>query len=270
MPEPPFELAPEIAAYYARGAELGRLDAGPSALELVRTRELLLRHLPPAPARVLDVGGGPGVYADWLAGLGYDVHLVDPVPLHVGEATTRAQGRFSVALGDARRLEEDDESADTVLLLGPLYHLVEREDRVSALGEARRVARAGSVVVAAAISRFAPLFGGLLGGYVADPEFYEIMQGDLRDGRHRGAVDRDAYFTTAYFHHPSELAEEFQDAGLEWTELVGVEGPGWLWPAFWEEGDPRVTALWAARAVESEPSLLGLSAHLLAAGRAPA
>ena len=103
---------------------------------------LLERFLPAPPSRVLDVGGASGLYASWLSGRGYHVHLIDPVPLHREQATT--DGRFSVAPGDARHLAEDDASYDAVLLLGPLYHLTERTDRVRTLAEARRVTRPGA------------------------------------------------------------------------------------------------------------------------------
>ena len=112
---------------------------------------LLERFLPAPPARVLDIGGASGVYASWLSGRGYQVHLIDPVPLHREQAM--ADGRFSVASGDARHLAEDDGSYDAVLLLGPLYHLTDRTDRVGALAEARRVTRPGGIVAAAVISR---------------------------------------------------------------------------------------------------------------------
>src|SRR5215203_1900883 len=127
-------------------------------------RGLLRRHLPPVPARVLDVGGGPGAYARWLADLGYDVYLVDPVPLHVEQATAAASARsqpFTVAQGDARALAEEARSFDAVLLLGPLYHLIHSEERLAALAEARRVLVDRGVMVAAAISRFASAVDGL-------------------------------------------------------------------------------------------------------------
>lgn len=54
-----------------------------------RTLELLERWLPPAPARVLDIGGGPGRYVAWLAERGYTVQLLDPVPKHVRQARSR-------------------------------------------------------------------------------------------------------------------------------------------------------------------------------------
>src|SRR4051794_13680018 len=119
---------PEVVAHYNAGREEDRLTAEGAPLELVRTQEILLRYLPPPPAVVLDVGGGPGVYAFWIAERGYTVHLMDPVPLHLEQARARAGNSASTALatislGDARRLEFEIGSADAVLLLGPLYHL---------------------------------------------------------------------------------------------------------------------------------------------------
>src|SRR6185436_3267742 len=117
-----------ITWYYNRGLERDRLDAGAGALELARTQALLERYLPPAPATIADVGGGPGRYAIWLTERGYRVHLVDPVPLHVEQAREAARvlpgGALAGAeVGDARALNLADSSADAVLLLGPLYHL---------------------------------------------------------------------------------------------------------------------------------------------------
>src|SRR5439155_2231303 len=110
------------------------------------------RALPPAPARILDVGGATGVYAGPLAEAGYAVHVVDPVPEHV--ARSAALPGVSAAEGDARALDKPDASHDAVLLLGPLYHLLDRADRVRAWREAGRVVRPGGVVVGATISRF--------------------------------------------------------------------------------------------------------------------
>src|SRR5262245_18684569 len=129
--------ASETDSHYAGGGERDRLAPGVGRLALARTQELLERHLPPPPAVVADVGGGPGVYACWLAGLGYEVHLTDPVPLHIAQAEEASRARpgsqiASFTLGDARTLTHQDDSTDAVLLLGPLYHLTERGDRVAA------------------------------------------------------------------------------------------------------------------------------------------
>jgi ubiquinone/menaquinone biosynthesis C-methylase UbiE len=261
----------EIRGYYEGGAELRRLEQGYSRIELVRTQELLERHLPAAPARVLDVGGGPGVYAEWLAARGYEVRLVDPAPLHVREATKLAAGRFEAIEGDARALEEPDESYDAVLLLGPLYHLTEREDRRRSLGEAFRVVRPGGVVPAAAISRFASLLDGMYGGYLSDERFWPIVQRDLADGQHRSPPDIETpAFTTAYFHRPEDLRAELEDAGFRVEGVFGIEGPGWLVADRWDDERAREHILRVAREVEQEPTVIGTSSHLLAVGRKPA
>ncbi len=264
-------MADEMRAYYDRGEEQQRLVGNGEALELVRTRELLLRYLPPAPATVLDVGGAAGVYAVWLAQLGYRVHLVDPMPLHVEQARAAAAAQpdapFTAAVGDARRLAETDGSVDAVLLLGPLYHLTEREDRLVALREAGRVVRSGGPVLAAGISRFASLLDGLRFARLGDPAFARIVEQDLRDGQHRNPDGIPGWFTTAFFHHPDELAAEFQEAGLTLEAMLGIEGPGWLLDGAWLDPTRRESVLFAARMVEREPSLLGLSAHLFAVGR---
>ena len=262
-----------ILEHYQAGAESDRLGRGASRIERARTEELLRRFLPRPPAAILDVGGGPGAYASWLAELGYDVDLIDLVPLHVEqalEAAHRSSRPFTATVGDARSLDHGDSSYDAVLLLGPLYHLTERPDRVRALGEARRVARPGGVVVGAGVSRFASLLDGLREGLLTDPTFAAIVERDLLDGQHRNPnPPRLEWFTTAYFHHPHELAAEVADAGLELGGVFGVEGPGWLLAERWDDDAGREDILRAARAIEQEPGLLGVSAHLLVVARVP-
>jgi ubiquinone/menaquinone biosynthesis C-methylase UbiE len=252
-------------AYYGKGEEGKRLSAGTSRIELARTQELLRRFLPPPPADVLDVGGGAGPYAAWLAGLGYRVHLVDIVPLHVEQAA--AVGSFTASVGDARSLDQRDESQDAVLLLGPLYHLTERTDRLRALAEARRVLRPGGALAAAAISRFASVLDGVLNDFLGDPEFDAIVERDLRDGQHRNPNERAGYFTTAFFHHPNDLADEVREAGFGLEGVFGIEGPGWLLRDRWDDERGRAAILRAARALEREPTAVGVSAHLLAIAR---
>jgi hypothetical protein len=157
-----------------------------------------------------------------------------------------------------------------VLLLGPLYHLAERAERLQALAEARRVCRQGGVIIAAAISRFASTLDGLRGGYLEDPTFAAIAAGDRRDGRHRNPTGDPAYFTTAYFHRPEELAAECAAAGLVHEATLAVEGPGWFLPdldARLADERRRAVLLAALAALEAEPTLLGVSAHLLAVAR---
>jgi ubiquinone/menaquinone biosynthesis C-methylase UbiE len=255
--------ADDLQAHYAGQDEGRRLDRTPHGrLELIRTQELLQRLLPAPPARVLDVGGGTGLYADWLAGLGYDVHLVDVVPLHVD--TALAYGTFSAAVGDARDLDAGDETCDAVLLLGPLYHLVSADDRLTALSEARRVTRPGGAVVAAAIGRYMALLDWCAAGELSEETLAKLLP-VIATGRH----DPSLGFTDAYFHTADELAGELREAGLRDVQVVGIEGPAWIAAdaAGVDRFDEYVeSAVRCARAVETDPALLASSAHLLAVG----
>jgi ubiquinone/menaquinone biosynthesis C-methylase UbiE len=275
MTERPRDLG-DVVGFYNRGLERDRLGSGHGALEMARTVALLERYLPPPPAVVADVGGGPGRYAVWLAKRGYRVHLTDPVPLHIDQARDAASeagvSLTSAVVGDARAVKLPDASVDAVLLLGPLYHLPERHDRIRALSEARRVCRAGGVVIAAAISRFASTLDGMREGYLEDPAFVTVAANDRRDGRHYNPTNHPGYFTTAYFHRPEELAAECADAGLSHEATLGIEGPAWFLAdldARLADDNRRGVLLDALAAIEAEETLVGASAHLLAVARRP-
>ena len=275
MAEPtPVGFDPAIAAYYESAPEESRLEQGAFQLEHLRTRELIERHAPAPPATVIDVGGAAGAYAFWLAERGYDVHLIDATPRLVEEARRRnaraSRALTSCRVGDARALPFDDAAAAIVLMLGPLYHLTDAGDRAVALREASRVLQPDGVVIAAGISRSASALDGLARDLLRDPRFALIVERDFREGQHRNPTERLDYFTTAYFHRPAELGTELEGAGLVVEGLFGIEGPGWILPDLADRlGDPerRASLLHTARLLESEPSVIGCSAHLLAVGR---
>jgi SAM-dependent methyltransferase len=276
LEQSPLGFDPTIKAYYDRAPEESRLELGVFRLEELRSRELILRHIPELPAVILDVGGAAGAYAFWLAERGYNVRLFDAVPRLVDVARQRNEHAVhrlaSCRVADARALPEANDSATMVLLLGPLYHLVHAHDRHAALSEAARVLRPGGVLVAAGIARWASALDGLARELLRDREFGRIVERDLLDGHHQNPTGRLDYFTTAYFHRPEELRSEVVSAGFEIEGLYGVEGPGWILPDLverWNDPERREIIIQVARALEAEPSVLGCSAHLLVVGRKP-
>ena len=271
---PPKGFDRAIADYYERAPEETRLEQGPFQLEEARTRDLIQRYAPPPPATVADVGGAAGAYALWLAEAGYAVHLIDAAPRLVAEAERRSAAArrplVSCRVGDARELDLPADTADIVLLLGPLYHLTDAGDRARSLQEAARVLKPGGRLFAAAISRWASALDALSRDLLEDPGFARIVEQDLRDGQHRNPTARLDYFTTAYFHRPDELGDEVRAAGLVLEGVFGIEGPGWILPDVAQrmgDASKRASLLRVARMVETEPSILGSSAHLLAVAR---
>jgi SAM-dependent methyltransferase len=265
----------EIEAHYRQTKESERLAAdGRGELERLRTHAILARRLPPAPAIIYDVGGAAGVYAFPLAKQGYEVHLIDPVELHLDQAKAfaRSSGTAlkSISLGDARNLDIASSSAHAVLLLGPLYHLVDQSDRRQALREAHRILKPGGVLFAAAISRFASLIDGLASGFFHDSEFRKIIAADLASGQHRNPTGNPFYFTTTYFHRPEDLAEEVCSVGFNHVETLAIEGPAWSaarFPDTWNEPIQRQNLMEFLSLTEQEPSIKGASAHLMAVAR---
>lgn len=276
MAAQPPEFDSAIADFYHQASEESRLEQGPFLLEALRTRELIQRYAPAAPATVIDIGGAAGAYALWLAEAGYTVHLIDAVPRLVDEARRRSAAGprplASCEVADARATNFADATAEIVLLLGPLYHLTTAADRRQALVEAVRVLKPGGRLFAAAISRWASALDGMARDRFQDPAFAAIVERDVRDGQHRNPTGQLDYFTTAYFHRPEDFRAEVLDAGLLIDGVFGVEGPGWLLPDVHvrlEDARRRADLLRVARIFESEPSIRGISAHLLAVGQKP-
>jgi len=257
-----------VRAYYERGEEQARLSERGGQLEFIRTTEILARSLPPAPAVIADIGGGPGRYALWLASLGYRVEHRDLMPLHVSQLQAAAAGvpGIRAAIGDARNLDLPDASADAVLLLGPLYHLASRSERIAAIREATRVLRPDGPLFAAAISRWATRIDGIVATrlYLKYPAVLDVIDEAERSGAFPPLHARGFGF---YSHRPDDLRAELAEAGLEVTDVVSVEGPAMILPDLEDRmADPadRAAILNAARALESVPELAGFGPHLLA------
>lgn len=235
-------------------------------IELLRTREIVERHLRPS-ARVVDIGGGTGVHATWLAEAGHDVRLLEPVPEQVKQAA--AVGTFEATVGDARELPWPDDSFDAALMCGPLYHLAARADRLRALTEATRVTRTGGVIFAAAIPRIVAFGSAWVGRPADDPLTPEPLTPELVDLLDHGSFRFEHIpFPGAHFHTAEELIAELSEVGLTEIECEGLEGPAGLAleARGTEDDDLLESALAIARRFGQMPGLRDLSNHMLAWG----
>lgn len=230
-------------------------------LEFVRTQEIIRAHV--SEGRVLDIGGGSGVHAAALRDAGFTVELIDPVPGHVAQA--RGAG-IPAEVADARDLPYPDQVFDAALMLGPLYHLASRSDRLSALGEAARVVRPGGFVFAAALSRYIAFGKATLARPVPEPYPGEWLA-LAAEGRPAGGR-----FPAGHFHTAEELQAEVEAAGLEALDVVGVEGPAGALLEVLDDAGEQVSdaALTIARAASAVPGIRDMSAHLIAVARVPA
>lgn len=265
-------IAPEIAAYYRGKDEASRLlTSADGRLELIRTQEILRRHLPETPCDILDVGGATGIHSAWLTGDGHRCTVLDPMPHHVEAAR---QVGLTAVVGDGRALPFADATFDAVLIMGPLYHLPDPAHRALALTEAARVVRPGGHVAVAAIGRFASLWENSGLGILSKPRVSQIVADIMATGELLTAPG--SAFTTAFFHTPDLLTDELAAAGFTSIEIVSVEGPAWGQLKAVEARGIHISdqddtlfasVLEAARIAERHPELLATASHMLAVAR---
>ncbi|WP_226000560.1 class I SAM-dependent methyltransferase [Paenibacillus sp. BJ-4] len=267
----------EILAYYDGGAEIGRLERGIGKIELERSKEIISRYVSRSSQVIYDIGGGVGVYSFWLAELGHEVHLFDLSPQAIEFARQQQQNKPIISkleTADARNVDREDESADIVLLMGPLYHLTEQHERIKALQEAARVLKKGGTLITSAISRFGSLLWGLSvygeqNTIVEEDIFMDMVRQELTNGQHVRPSAYPSFIARSYFHTPAALRADWQAAGLQEPRIFGVEGPVWIAPGVkekWTVPDHRRRLLAIARQVEEQESIIGMSPHMLAVG----
>ena len=257
----------KIKEFYSNEMEKDRLEQELFKLEGIRTKEIISRFLAKTP---MIIGGGAGFYAFCLQAAGHHVSLIDLSPKNIELANDYSQ-KTGIQLtncrtGDATNLDIADEQFDMVLLLGPLYHLINKEERIKALSEAKRILKPGGFVLSAVISRYASLFDGFKRGLVADDRFEKILINDLNTGIHLNETENPDYFTTAYFHTPAEIKQEVIESGLQLKELIAMESFGWIIENFKERSEDKayMEKLYKVlNIVETNDDLMAMSPHII-------
>ena len=264
-----------VQAYYAAKSqhERDRLLSAEGLLERVLTTRLLEPHLG-EPGRALDLGGGTGPYSVWLAELGWDVTLADLSPelLAIAESSLPAGTVREVVQIDARDLSRwGDATFDSVLSLGPMYHLTTPPDRALAARELARVTRPGGLVAVALMPRYVSVrrLVSLADErwQLADPVFLDRL---LDDGVFENAVP--GRFTHVYGVDPAAVAPFFESHGFLSLSLASTHG----FLTGVEDGFEALrvehpaaysTLLDRLVATASDPGVLATAGHLLYVGR---
>lgn len=264
----------EVYEFYNNGAEIDRLERGLGIVEFYRSKEIISQYITDK-STIYDIGGGIGKYSEWLAELGNDVTLIELAPTAVEYAKKNMKVPYTAEVGDAREINKPDESADVVLLMGPLYHLQNKTDREKALSEAYRVMKKGGLLIVAGISKFSSTTWALSVygngcGFIDDDAYLNMLKHELTTGEHNRPKEYPFIIANAYFHTIDELRNELQNSGFEVVNHHAVEGCMWITPKLnekWQDTDSRNRLLDIIHATEHEETLMGLSPHFLVVGR---
>ena len=258
----------DVQAFYDSRADYEWDRLNRHRLEFALNMRFLSEHLPVPPAQALDVGGGPGRYALALAQKGYRVTLLDlSKPLLEFALKKGVEARVTLDRtihGNALDLSPlAADSFDAVLLMGPLYHLLEAPLRLQALREAARVLKPGGTLATAFISRYSTM-------RVHSPRWLldhtKDVAAEMETGLRR---DVGRGFTDAYLAHPAEVAPLLEGVGLQFLAMIASEGLRF-------DAEPETNGLtgddWNAWVdlnyrLAQDPSIHGAAVHLLAVAR---
>jgi ubiquinone/menaquinone biosynthesis C-methylase UbiE len=264
----------EVEEYYDNivEKEWTRLDR--NRTEFAVTMRTLKEHMPKPPAKILDVGGGPGRYAIALAQQGYAVTLVDLSKRCLEFAKEKAEEAgvklTSYAHINATNLKQIPRASfDIVLLMGPMYHLLTSKDRRKAINESRRVLKSNGIIFASFVPRLVVV------RWVAkfDPTWITEYQKQCKELTTSGLLKTFSMggrgWTNAYLVNPTEVKPFMEKSGFETLDLIACEGvisgieekvealTGDLWQT-WVELNYRLG---------KHPETHGTAEHLLYVGR---
>ena len=263
----------DIKSFYDNNVDLEDARLERHQLERDVTLRFFEDYIPPG-ARVLEVGAATGTYTKWLAARGHSVTAVNFSENLLAKckeqlASAGFQENVSFHIVDARDLSGIPENSfDVVLLMGPLYHLILKDDRHKALQEAFARLKPGGLIFSAWISRY-----GILGELLAKcPDWIEkqnAVHSILTRGRDPENWPRGGF--RGYFCTVSELAPQHETVGFEKVVLAGVEPGISADDASYNRLQGKQRQLWLDLfyEVSTEESLVASSRHLLFIGRKP-
>jgi ubiquinone/menaquinone biosynthesis C-methylase UbiE len=218
-----------VQSYYAAFDEWSQLESPEGKLEY-RISLHLLEHYLPDESKVLDLGGGPGRYTIALAEAGHRVILAEPSANQIATARKKVserglEERVTFCEGiDARDLSAfRDASFDSVLALGPFYHLTEADERSAAAAEIARVLRPDGPLFGAFIPRWSGV-AHLIWRAAIFPD--QVGADTFSSAYETGAFSNKASagFQEGYFATAEAIERLFSQAGIEHMETASLQG----------------------------------------------
>jgi S-adenosylmethionine-dependent methyltransferase len=257
----------DISRFYDAGAEKENTRLEKHRLERDMTWRYLDKYLP-RRGRILEVGCATGAYTIPLAKRGYSVTAIDfsPKELDICRKKVRDEqltDKVACLVADARDLSGiTDDDYDAALIMGPLYHLILEEDRLTALRQAHRHLKKGGLIFSTFVSRF-----GIWGDVMKDmPLYIKDVQSVLREGRDAELAYKPGNFR-GYFATPEEILPLHEKAGFRMLALAGIETAGMRDDIYGGVSGKR-QEMWLDLlfSISEQPSIIGASNHMLYVG----
>ena len=241
--------------------EESRLHSKAARVEFLTTVSFVEKYLKDG-AKIADIGAGAGEYSIYFAGLGYHVTAVELADANVAAFRRKLTPELDIDLqqGNACDLSAfDDASFDVVLLLGPLYHILEPADRQKTIVEARRICKPDGIIFFAYISN----------DMVILTESFAYSKGEyLKNGNYDRVSFAVENFPFVFFTLEAARDELLQN-GVSMRHEVAVDGVSELLADKINQLDDETYEAYLRYHLYccEKPEMLGRSNHLLFIGR---
>jgi len=217
-------MSREVKKYYDENAqkEWERLDNPYSRIEFFSTLHLIEKYFP-GNGHILDAGCGPGRYSIELLKKNFQVTLYELSKKALDIAREKIEGlelkANELICSDVRKLDQlPSKQFDGILLMGPLYHIQNQNDRIDVLKKARNLLKNDGVILIAYLNSW----GILKAGVTEFWENFSTPQG-IQELLDENSFNKEKSFTDVYFSTPPAAKEEVKKAGFEIISYAGAE-----------------------------------------------
>ena len=203
--------------YYNKFNEDKRLNTRHGHVEYITTLKYIHDYLKEND-KIIEIGAGTGKYSCSLANEGYDVTAVELVK-HNLKVIEKNNNKVKTILGNAINLKQiEDNTFDLTLLLGPMYHLITKEEKIKALNEAKRITKKnGIIMISYCMNDYAILTHGFRDNYIKE----SIKNKEVDENFHVSPKETDLYSRLTI----DDIDELNKLTNLERIKIISPDGP---------------------------------------------
>lgn len=206
-----------LITYYNKFNEDKRLNTRHGQIEYITTMKYIKEYLKKND-KIIEIGAGTGKYSGNLAIDGYDVTAVELVK-HNLKVIEKNYPQVKTILGNATNLKKiNDNTYDLTLLLGPMYHLISKNEKIKALEEAKRITKKnGIIMIAYCMNDYAILTHGFKDNNILEA----IKNNDIDNNFHVSPKTTDLYSRVTL----NDINELNKIVNLERIKIISPDGP---------------------------------------------
>lgn len=208
-----------LVNYYNKFNEDKRLNSRHGIVEFTTSIKYIEKYLNKMNnPKIIDIGAGTGKYSVYLHNKGYDVTAVELVKHNLKEIEKKNKDIKTYLLNATDLKKINDNTYDLVILFGPLYHLITKEEKIRAINEAKRVLKKnGIIMIQYCMADYAIIKHGFMENFILE----EIKENRITSDFKLNFKNDDLYSYSTL----DEINELNSICNLERIEIFTPDGP---------------------------------------------